>query len=172
MCSSPIGPVGAREQEVAGLVEGGGLALVDEEPRAFATASESSSRAVATLEPTALTWAPGASQAPWTTGSREEVTVQTMSAPRDGFLDRLAGRDGDAVALGLAVGEALGPLERLAGDADPLDRPHREHRLQVRAGLDARADEREVAGVRPRENPRGEAADRRGPHRGDRTWRR
>ena len=46
-----------------------------------AMADVSSSRAVGRLAPTALTCVPGDSHSPFSTGSRDAVTVQTRSAP-------------------------------------------------------------------------------------------
>jgi hypothetical protein len=64
----------------AGSSPGQGRSRRSTKSRARATAARSAP-AEATLEPTALTCAPAESHSPNTTGTREEVTVQTMSAP-------------------------------------------------------------------------------------------
>ena len=52
---------------------------------------------------------------------------------------------------GLALGEGAARSRRLARDAHAAQRPHGEHRLEVRARLDAGAEDREVAGVLARQ---------------------
>ena len=146
-----------------------GLAPVDEEARAQ-HGGVSSSRAVGHARADGVDVRAGREPlAERATGSRDDVTVQTMSAPVDGLRDRR--RTGSIAMpwrLRLALGERLRALERLARDADAAELADGEHRLEVRARLDARADEREVAGVLAGEQPRREAAHGGRADRGDR----
>ncbi len=121
---------------------------------------------VGVYAPTALTCAPGATQAPRTTGSVAVVVVQIRSAPATASSAVATASTGRPVSRASRSANSDGALGRHAVHAHPAHGPHGPHRLQVRVRLRAGADDREVAGVRPREQvgcqpAHGRRADRR-----------
>ena len=136
-----------REQQVAGLVQRR-LAPVDEERSRRPPCRVSSSRAVGTLEPTAFTCVPGGEPV----ALDDRLARARAGADDVGLAQRLLGRAAVAAAPGADLG--------VGHDGA--------HRLDVRARLDAGAEDRDDARVRPRERSRRDGRDGRRADLGDR----
>ncbi len=115
--------------------------------RARATTFVCSSRVVGSKAPTALTCAPVANHSPSRSGSRDEVTVQTRSAPRTASLT-VADTSTSKPLISRPCSEGLCAGLGVVPHPNPAKRSNGRHRRQMGASLGAGADQRKVTGVR------------------------
>ena len=162
MCSSPE----MRPCSMASLNSPASLrtdSRLSQNSAAAATVSGSISQAVGELAPTALTWAPGASQACSRTGRLALVAIVTTSAPRTASWRRRGDDD-----VGANVAQRLGVRGRRGIDADLVPRAHVGEREEMGAGLHAGAEHPQDVGAGAGQRAGGDGGDRGGADLGDR----